>query len=128
MMEPDLRLLLARHGHATANRPWAFLGHTDAPLSREGQTQVQKLAERLAEEVIDAASVSLLRRAQQTTQGVADALALPLTTDERLIEQNFGAWNGLTLSEATERFSGDVAAWPADREGAAPRRERRWRR
>lgn len=119
-MEPNARILLARHGHSTANRPWTFLGRTDAPLSSEGEAQARALAGRLAPEKVDALYTSPLRRARQTADILADPHRLTLRVDDRLIEQDFGEWEGLTLDEAMERFPKDAAAWRADAEGAAP--------
>jgi broad specificity phosphatase PhoE len=119
-MEPDLRLLLVRHGHATANRPWTFLGHTDAPLSGEGETQARLLAARLQDEVVDAVYSSPLLRARQTAGLIAERHDLVWNVDELLVEQDFGLWEGMTLAEAEEQFPEDVSAWRTDQEGAGP--------
>ena len=119
-MEPDLRLLLVRHGHAVANRPWTFLGHSDSPLSEDGLAQADRLAMRLETEAIDAVYTSPLRRARQTGDVLAARHDLPCRVDKQLIEQDFGAWEGLTLTEVKDRFPEDVAAWQADEDGAGP--------
>ncbi|HEX6383068.1 MAG TPA: histidine phosphatase family protein [Anaerolineae bacterium] len=113
-MQPDLKLLLARHGHAEANRPWTFLGRTDSPLSARGQAQSEALAAALAQVEINAVYTSPLQRAWQTADVIAAPHGLRPIADGRLIEQDFGAWEGLSLEEVKAQYAGDVAAWQQD--------------
>ncbi|MFD1051491.1 histidine phosphatase family protein, partial [Kibdelosporangium lantanae] len=46
---------------------------------------------------------SPLGRTRQTAQAVADATGGTVEIDENLIETDFGAWEGLTFTEAAER-------------------------
>ncbi len=63
---------------------------------------------------------SPLLRARQTAQPVADALNVPLSVDEGLIETDFGAWEGLTFAEARQRDPDLHARWITDTSVAAP--------
>jgi broad specificity phosphatase PhoE len=107
-------LLLARHGETDWNRDGRWQGHTDTTRNDRGREQARELAERLDGEPIAAVYASDLRRAHETAQIVAGRLGLPVVTDERLREINFGRWEGLTTPELEARYPEDVARWRAD--------------
>jgi len=46
------RVLLVRHGTTTVGAEDRFAGSTDVPLSDEGREQAERLARRLAEELL----------------------------------------------------------------------------
>ena len=52
-----------------------------------------------------------LARAAATVAPLASATGLPVSFDRRLRELHLGAWQGLTLSEAAERYPDEHAAW-----------------
>ncbi len=52
-----------------------------------------------------------LTRAATTAEPIAAATGLPVVLDARLRELHLGAWQGLTLSEAAERYPDEHAAW-----------------
>ncbi len=54
-----------------------------------------------------------LARAAATAAPLASATGLPVVHDPRLRELHLGAWQGLTLSEAAERYPEEHAAWRA---------------
>lgn len=120
MKPPQLRLLLARHGESEANRRDVFLGRTDSPLTAEGKAQVEALARAMADEPLAAVYTSPLRRAYQTAKAVAAWNNCPLHVDARLLEQDFGWWEGLTLAEAAYQYPSDFAAWQADAARVGP--------
>jgi broad specificity phosphatase PhoE len=81
------RLVLLRHGATDAGL--ICVGRTDAGLSAEGRAQAEAAAARLALEP-DRVVVSPLRRARET----AAAFDLPVEDDDRLVERDFGEWEG----------------------------------
>lgn len=90
-----MRLALLRHGPTGWNALGRIQGHTDIPLSDEGLAKMRGLLppSSFAEA---RAFASPLRRARQT----ADALGLKSPTlDRRLMEQNWGRWEGLNRAE-----------------------------
>jgi broad specificity phosphatase PhoE len=91
-----LQLYVARHGQTDWNAQGIICGSTDLPLSTQGEMQAQMLAENLAAEkaCIDIVIASPLKRAQQTAGYVAQRFSVPLMTDERLIEQRYGIYEG----------------------------------
>lgn len=87
-------LYIARHGQTAWNSENKILGLTDIELNEEGLRQADKLASDLENKGIDIVIASPLKRAFMTGKAVADRLNIPLCTDVRLIEQNYGSFEG----------------------------------
>ena len=115
-------MLLVRHGESTWNVEGRYQGRLDPPLSPRGQEQVQALAARLYREQLARVDKnrssfimsSPLLRARETAQVCAEALALPVSIDERLTEISHGEWEGKLREEIATRWPEMVAAWRAD--------------
>ena len=90
-----MKLYVARHGETTWNRERKICGRTDVPLTERGLLQARELAERVSGLHIDAILASPLQRAQDTAACVGERLGLPVLTEERLIEQSYGGFEGL---------------------------------
>lgn len=103
-------LLLIRHGETAWNREGRYQGHTDPPLSPVGQGQARRLARLCACFRIHTVFSSDLRRAMDTTVPLAAAHALPVRTDPRLRELDFGVWDG---QRAEDVIASDPAIWEA---------------
>jgi probable phosphoglycerate mutase len=115
------RLLMLRHGQTEHSAQRRYSGRADLPLTELGERQAAAAAARLADTNGVAAVVSSpLRRARQTAQPVADALGVPLTVHDGLIETDFGAWEGLTFAEARERDPDLHTRWLTDTSVAPP--------
>ncbi|MBA9076578.1 histidine phosphatase family protein [Rufibacter quisquiliarum] len=93
-----LNVYLLRHGqtawNADGNR---YCGRTDLPLTPKGLEQAQLAAAQLQNVTFDAVYSSPLERAYKTAQLASGDL--PVTTDERLIEADFGLWEGKRKEE-----------------------------
>jgi alpha-ribazole phosphatase len=63
---------------------------------------------------------SPLSRCKRLAARVAERLALPLRTDDRLRELGFGAFEGLAWSEIETRFPEAYAAWMGDWQRTPP--------
>jgi broad specificity phosphatase PhoE len=115
------RLLLLRHGQTELSVDRRYSGHGDPELTPLGHAQAAGAAARLAR-VPDVAAVltSPLQRARQTAALVAEATGAPLHVRERLIETDFGAWEGLTFAEARARDPQLHAEWLGSEEVAPP--------
>jgi len=102
-------IYVLRHGQTRLNSKKALQGRSDFPLNESGRAQARQLGERLARRGITFARVfsSPLLRAVQTAKLVAPEAAL--VTDERLIEMDYGPYEGVDLSsppqEVIEFFS-----------------------
>ena len=95
-----MRLILIRHGETIENIQGICQGQMDGTLSSEGLQQVQKLAERLKNEKIDAIYTSDLKRAVDTTSEIIKHHSqTPLNTDKRLRERYFGSYQGKIFPE-----------------------------
>ena len=91
-----MELLVARHGETDWNAISRLCGRTDLPLNENGKMQANVLAKALQklQLPIDLIIASPLLRAQQTAGIVAERLNLPVQTEDRLIEQNYGDYEG----------------------------------
>ena len=89
-----MKLYIARHGETQWNVENRVSGRTDIPLTEKGMEQAVRLAQDAAGKGIEVILASPLLRARQTAQAVSDAIGVPVETDERLIELNFGSFEG----------------------------------
>jgi broad specificity phosphatase PhoE len=92
-----MRIAFLRHGPTEWNAQGRIQGHTDIPLSAAG---LQKMRGLRPDFFAARVFVSPMQRARQT----AEALGLenPIF-DARLMEQNWGQWEGLTRGEILQR-------------------------
>ncbi|MFI5612332.1 bifunctional RNase H/acid phosphatase [Amycolatopsis sp. NPDC051903] len=122
------RVLLLRHGQTEMSIDRRYSGRGDVPLTERGQSQAAAAAKRLAAmpglvgEDGEAAPIvaSPLTRTKQTAQAVADALGTRFVTHPGFIETDFGAWEGLTFTEAAERDPELHRCWLRDSSCAPP--------
>ncbi|GAB88121.1 histidine phosphatase family protein [Gordonia rhizosphera] len=115
------RLLLLRHGQTPLSVERRYSGRGNPALTDTGVTQARGAAARLGGMPEIAAVVSSpLERARTTAQAVADRLGLGIVVDDGFIEADFGAWEGLTFTEAAERDPELHARWLADTEVPTP--------
>jgi broad specificity phosphatase PhoE len=106
-----LNLLITRHGHAA--EPSVMLGgQLDVPLDDAGRQEAEALATRLDGVRIDRIISSPMARAFETAQVIARGR--PVEIDERLREQHYGSWEGLTHKEIAARDPELRARWEAD--------------
>jgi broad specificity phosphatase PhoE len=106
-----------RHGQTSINREGRFQGRLDAPLTELGKEQAHRCASGLGASGAIAVWTSPLERAADTAREIATVLDVPLEVDDRLVELDYGEWDGLRLNEvdATE-----WTAWRADSSFAPP--------
>jgi broad specificity phosphatase PhoE len=91
-------LYLVRHGEAAGVEGRA-VGHFDPPLSEAGAAGVTALATSWRARRPDRLIASDLRRAEQSAHLLAAPLGATVSTDPRLRELCFGAWEGKTWDE-----------------------------
>lgn len=98
-------LLLLRHGQSTWNAEGRWQGQEDPPLSSLGEQQAVDAAAHLRDARLSAVVSSTLQRARRTAELIADALGLgEMVLEPRLVERNFGEFQGLTITEILERW------------------------
>jgi broad specificity phosphatase PhoE len=88
-----------RHGETALNRDGRLQGRVDVELSPRGLEQVARLATRVASWEVTNVFSSPLARARQTATAIAAVLGCEVEIDERLIELDYGDWDGRSLSE-----------------------------
>lgn len=94
-----LTVYLLRHGETTYNADGnRYCGRIDAELTAKGISQAHRVAEALRGHPIDAVYASPLKRAYLTAE-IASGSRLPVAKDDRLIELDFGTWEGKTREE-----------------------------
>ena len=92
-------LLLIRHGRTDANASGILAGRTPGVVLDEvGRDTTKALSLRLKEVKVAQVVVSPLERTQETASLLFDA-EIPSALDDRLIECDYGTWQGLKLSE-----------------------------
>ncbi len=98
------RLLLLRHGQTELSVDRRYSGRGNPALTELGRRQADAAARYLGEKGgIDVVLSSPLQRAHDTAAAAAKQLGLDVVVDEDLIETDFGAWEGLTFTEAAQR-------------------------
>ncbi|MDF6041476.1 MSMEG_4193 family putative phosphomutase [Streptomyces sp. JH14] len=97
-------LILVRHGRSTANTAGVLAGRTPGvSLDERGVAQAAALPGRLASLPLAAVVSSPLQRCRETLQPLLDARpGLPLHTEERISECDYGDWAGRKLAELTD--------------------------
>jgi alpha-ribazole phosphatase len=98
-------LILARHGRTEANASGELLGRRDPGLDETGRLQAAAIGRAL--EGVDRVIASPLRRCQET----AEVIGLPVETDDRFIELDYGALEGTPVADVP---ASTWAAWRAD--------------
>ncbi|MET9954658.1 histidine phosphatase family protein [Streptomyces sp. NPDC006339] len=94
-------LILVRHGRSTANTSGVLAGRTPGvALDERGAAQAAALPGRLAGVPLAAVVTSPLQRCRETVRPLLDARpGLPLHTEERISECDYGDWSGRKLAE-----------------------------
>lgn len=121
------RLLLLRHGQTAMSVDKRYSGRGDVPLTELGARQAVAAGERLAAEAEALGTegplpvvCSPLTRARQTAQAVVEATGGLLETDDGLLETDFGSWEGLTFTEAAEKYPQLHRGWLGDPSAEPP--------
>ena len=91
-------IYLVRHGQTLQNRAGLLQGRSDFPLNEMGREQARRVGAFFREQGVrfEAVYTSPLRRAVQTAALIAGE-TVPLRVDERLIEMDYGPYEGMDL-------------------------------
>lgn len=109
------RLMLLRHGQTELSVDRRYSGRGNPALTELGRSQAEAAARYLGERGgVDAVVSSPLGRAHETATAAAKELGLDVVIDDDLIETDFGAWEGLTFSEAAQQNPELHARWLRD--------------
>lgn len=91
-----MKLYAARHGQTQWNLEDKVCGRTDLPLTETGLEQAQILAQWTKNLKIDVILSSPMLRARQTAAPTAALHGLEILVDDRLIEQDYGIYEGVS--------------------------------
>lgn len=93
-------LYVTRHAESALNSRDLLCGQIDVPLTEKGKRDTLILAEKLKSVKFDCIYCSPMIRTRQTLEGIMqDRLKdIPVVYDERLIERDFGYFEGENLS------------------------------
>ena len=115
-------LFLVRHGHTIWSDTGGVAGRTDIPLSEVGEAAVHTLGQTFSSHSSFSHWVcSPLQRTKQTSDILRSELiavsehALPeVCEDSRLVELNFGDWEGMTWDEVHRDYEQSMRLWGED--------------
>lgn len=110
------KFYFVRHGQTVWNVENKICGATDSPLTNLGHEQARTTGRRLkgrmdrGEIRIDEILTSPLSRAYDTAREISLMTGVPVRIEPRLIEQDFGKWegtprDGLAFKEAKKNFT-----------------------
>lgn len=102
---------LARHGETVWHADHRYAGNSDVALTRHGLGQAAALGAWAVDAGLDAIVASPLSRAQRSAAPAAETTGLPVRSDARLVEIDFGDAEGLTPDELIERYPAEWAAF-----------------
>lgn len=97
-----MQLYVVRHGQTDWNAQNRVCGHTDLPLNAQGILQAQAQAQNFLEKGVCPAYIlsSPLLRARQTAELLARTLGASVAVDARLIEVDYGLYDGADRGDA----------------------------
>lgn len=109
------RFYFVRHGQSIWNVENKICGVSDSPLTELGHEQARQTGVLLNERIcsgeihIDEILTSPLSRARETALEISHVIDVPVRIETRLIEQNFGKWegtprDGIAFRKAKENF------------------------
>lgn len=108
-------IFLLRHGETAYNADGnRYCGRTDIDLTEKGILQAQRMRRLLERYDFDAVFCSPLKRAKQTAEIVSGREPSTILADPRLIEVDFGEWEGMRPSEFQEKNPQSWNNWLAD--------------
>lgn len=98
------KIYFVRHGESEWNVADKICGSTDVPLTDKGRDQAIKTGLMIQQQGIKADEIlcSPLMRAAETAQKISQMAGIPCRVEQRLIEQNFGKWEGTSPRNAQD--------------------------
>lgn len=100
---------LLRHGQTEWNVAKRIQGSGNSPLTPEGRLLTANWIPTLQKYGWDRILASDLGRVKETVAILNKKLCLPVSYDERLREQHWGEWEGVTLDHIKENFAVELA-------------------
>lgn len=114
------RLILCRHGETPWSVEYRFAGSSDIPITDNGVQMATNLGFRLESVDVDHVYCSPRLRCQMTAAPYLEATGAHAHPDDRIVECDFGAWEGHTAAEAKSADPDFWAEWVKDTSVSAP--------
>jgi broad specificity phosphatase PhoE len=120
--EKATRVIYVRHGETDYPLDRIYCdGKEDPSLNPKGQEQARQAAEFLSKQDIAAIYASPCCRTQMTAEAIAKFHAdCRISSDEALIERNFGVWEGLYFDEIESRYPELYLEWKRNQAAFKP--------
>ena len=94
---------MIRHARTPWNLEKKIQGSTDIPLNSEGKEEAARWGEILKSEPFDLILSSPLIRARETALILSNRMGIPLFFDTDLREQDFGDWEGQSITDIRKK-------------------------
>lgn len=93
-----MKLYVTRHGQTSLNVEDKVCGQIEVDLTEKGIQQAEMLAGQIADKGIDLIITTSLSRARKTAEIVNQKLGVPILTDDRILEMDFGIYERVPRS------------------------------
>lgn len=101
-----MKLILIRHGESIGNQNKVIYGSTDYPLTKKGFLQAEAVRKQLQNIEIDKIYSSPLSRAKTIATYILEGREkTSYVEDQRLMEMNYGIFEGLTQEEVLLQYN-----------------------
>ena len=97
-----MKIYFIRHGETDWNTETRIQGRTDIPLNKNGRYVAELTRDALRDVTFDVAFTSPLSRAKETAEIILQGRGVEIFDDERIIEVNFGKYEGQTPDESDD--------------------------
>ena len=94
-----MKLYLTRHGQTDWNVQRKVCGRSEAHLTDFGRQQAAQMAGKVAETGVNLILTSPMERTRDTARIVAGRIGVPVMMEPRLIEQDFGSYEGRNMDD-----------------------------
>lgn len=114
------KIYLVRHSESALNSDGVYYGRTDCELTKKGLEQNQSLKDNFFDIEFDAIFTSPLKRAYNTANEIAKSKKCSIILDSRIIEMDFGDWEGRHYSDIMQNEPKNWELWCNDWKNAKP--------
>lgn len=105
------RIYLVRHGTTDWNKEEIFRGRAECRLNETGRAEARALAAYFQTVPVEGIYSSPLSRALETARPIGQDKGIEAIPDPGFTDLDFGAWQGLPLKEAREKFPELYGLW-----------------
>lgn len=116
-----MKIWLVRHGQTQANVDGLYSGISETPLTERGIVQAQAVGDLLNYVAFEKVLCSELGRAQHTTKLILQQRDIPVITEPRLNEMNFGDWEMQHHRDLQRMDAENYAAWCSNWQNVVPK-------